>query len=126
VWDRNKLDIVVFEEDQLTRNLLREWLGEAGYRVSRGTLRESQRARQPADLVIASVYMPKQSGTRWVSDIRAAHPGIPVIAISGHFRPGLSAAGATAQSLGVQQVIAKPLARAELLAAVRDMIGTPP
>jgi DNA-binding response OmpR family regulator len=119
------LEIVVYEEDRLTRNLLREWLGEAGYRVSSCALREAQCAR-PADLVIASVYMPKQSGSRWVRDIQAAHPGIPVIAISGQFRPGLSAAGATAQSLGVQQVIAKPLIRSDLLAAVRDMIGTPP
>jgi len=118
------LDIVIYEEDQLTRNLLREWLGEAGYRVRSGTLREAQSAR-PADLVIASIYMPKQAGSRWVSDIRAAHPGVPLIAISGQFRPGLRAAGETAQSLGVQQVMAKPLVRVDLLSAVRDMIGTP-
>jgi DNA-binding response OmpR family regulator len=118
------LDIVVYEEDQLTRNLLREWLGEAGYRVSSCAPREAKCARP--HLVIASVYMPKQSGSRWVRDIQAAHPGIPVIAISGQFRFGLRAAGATAQSLGVQQVIAKPLVRDDLLAAVRDMIGTPP
>jgi len=119
------LDIVLYEEDQLTRNLLREWLGEAGYRVRNGAMRESQ-CRRPADLVIASVYMPKQSGSGWVREIQAAHPGTHVIAISGQFRPGLCAAGATAKALGVQQVIAKPLIRADLLAAVRGMIGTPP
>jgi DNA-binding response OmpR family regulator len=119
------LNIVIYEEDQLTRGLLREWLGEAGYGVRSGALREAQYARA-ADLVIASVYMPKHSGSKWVRDIQAAHPGTPLIAISGQFRFGLSAAGATAQTLGVQQVIAKPLVRADLLAAVRDMIGTPP
>jgi DNA-binding NarL/FixJ family response regulator len=75
--------------------------------------------------VIASVYMPKQTGSRWVRDIQAAHPGTPLIAISGQFRSGLCADGATAQALGVQQVIAKPLARGDLIAAVRGMIGTP-
>jgi DNA-binding response OmpR family regulator len=120
------LDIVVYEEDQPTRNLLREWLGEAGYRVWSGALCEARCARPAADLVIASLYMPKQSGSRWVRDIQAAHPGTPLIAISGQFRPGLRAAGATAQSLGVQQVMAKPLVRVDLLAAVRDIIGTPP
>jgi DNA-binding response OmpR family regulator len=119
------LDIVIYEEDQLTRNLLREWLGEAGYRVRSGALREAQDGG-PAHLVIADVYMPKQSGLRWVRDIQAVHPGTPLIAISGQFRAGLCAAGATAKSLGVQQVIAKPLVRADLLAAVRGMIGTPP
>src|SRR5271168_4893916 len=119
------LDIVIYEEDQLTRDLLREWLGDAGYGIRRGALREAQCSR-PADLVIASVYMPKQSGQRWLRDIQAAHPGIPLIAISGQFRSGLRAAGATAQALGVQQVIAKPLIRADLLVAVRGMIGAPP
>jgi DNA-binding response OmpR family regulator len=118
------LDIVIYEEDQLTRNLLREWLGEAGYRVHRGTLREAQNGH-PVDLVIASVYMPKQAGSRWIRDIQAAHPGTPLIAISGQFRSGLCTNGATAQALGVQQVIAKPLLRADLIAAVRGMIGIP-
>jgi len=118
------LDILIYEEDHLTRNLLREWLGEAGYRVRNGALREAQDS--PPDLVIASVYMPKQSGSRWVRDVQAAHPGTPLIAISGQFRSGLCAAGPTARALGVQQVIAKPLIRADLLAAVRGMIGTPP
>jgi DNA-binding response OmpR family regulator len=117
------LDVVIYEEDQLTRNLLQEWLGEAGYRVRTGALREAQWPR--ADLVIASIYMPKQSGSSWVRDIQAVHPGSPLIAISGQFRSGLRAAGATAQVLGVQQVIAKPLIRADLMAAVRGMIGTP-
>jgi DNA-binding response OmpR family regulator len=119
------LDIVIYEEDQLTRNLLREWLEEAGYAVHRGTLNQAQRRPHP-NLVIASVFMPKQSGNGWLRDVQAAHPGIPVIAISGQFRPGLCADGATAETLGVQQVIAKPLIRADLLAAIRAMIGKPP
>jgi DNA-binding response OmpR family regulator len=118
------MDIVIYEEDQLTRNLLREWLGEAGYSVHRGALHEAQSLR-PADLVIASVYMPKQSGHESLRAIQAAHPRIPLIAISGQFRPGLCADGATAKALGVHQVIAKPLIRADLLAAVRAMIGKP-
>jgi DNA-binding response OmpR family regulator len=117
------LDILIYEEDHLTRNLLREWLCEAGYRVRNGALRETQDS--PTALVIASVYMPKQSGSRWVRDVQAAHPGTPLIAISGQFRSGLCADGPTARALGVQQVIAKPLIRADLLAAVRGMIGTP-
>jgi hypothetical protein len=48
-----------------------------------------------------------------------------VIAISGQFLSGLSAVGATAQMLGVQRVLAKPLSRGDLLEAVRAMIGPP-
>jgi DNA-binding response OmpR family regulator len=32
----NRLDIVIYEEDYLTRALLQEWLSQAGYRVRVG------------------------------------------------------------------------------------------
>jgi DNA-binding response OmpR family regulator len=118
------LDIAIYEEDYLTRALLREWLSDAGYHVRDGASCDAQR-NGPADLVIVSVYMPKSAGRRCVREIQDAHPGTPLIAISGQFRSGLSTAGATAQTLGVQQVIAKPLMRSELLEAVCAMIGTP-
>ena len=116
------LTIAIYEEDDLTRALLREWLSEAGYRVHTGTLHAADRDR-PADLVIVSVYMPKNAGAQCIRDIQTAHPGTPLIAISGQFRSGLSAGGATAKSLGVQQVIAKPLVRGDLLTAVRGIMG---
>ena len=116
------LKIVIYEEDLLTRTLLEEWLGEAGYGVRIGD-RCNPAADAPCDLVILSVYMPKQVGAECVRGIKEAHPGTPVIAISGQFRPGLSADGATAQKLSVRQVVAKPLTRKELLESVQAIIG---
>jgi DNA-binding response OmpR family regulator len=118
------LDIVIYEEDYLTRALLREWLSQAGYRVRLGRPHDAK-FDHPADLVIVNVYMPKDAGAQWVRDVQAAHPDTPIIAISGQFRSGLCAVGATAQTLGARQVIAKPLVRADLLEAVRSMIGAP-
>ena len=103
------------------RALLTEWLSEAGYEVRPQVARDPHRT-DPADLVILSVYMPKHAGAL-VRRIQAAHPATPLIALSGQFRAGLSDAGATAEALGVQQVIAKPLTRSDLLEAVRAMIG---
>lgn len=100
--------------------LLQEWLRDAGYRVRADASRAGT-----ADLVIVSIYMPKHVGAQRVREIQAAHPGTPLIAISGQFRSGLSAVGSTAQTLGVQQVIAKPLTRDDLLEAVRAAIGPP-
>lgn len=102
------------------RALLQEWLRAAGYHVSVGGLREGT-----ANLVIVSIYMPKDAGAQRVREVHAAHPGTPLIAISGQFHSGLSAAGSTARTLGVQQVIAKPLTRNDLLEAVRAVIGPP-
>jgi DNA-binding response OmpR family regulator len=118
------LSIAIYEEDDLMRALLREWLSEAGYRVyeagRRGGAREGT-----VDLVIASVYLPKQAGAQLLREVQAAHPGTPLIAISGQFRSGLSVAGAAAQMPGVQRVLAKPLTRGDLFEAVRAIIGTP-
>ncbi len=115
------LDIVIYEGDFLTRTLLKEWLGEEGYDVRFGNPSDAG-SDAPCDLVIVSIYMPKQHGAQCVRDVQAAHPGTPLIAISGQFRPGLAAGGATAQTLGVRQVVAKPLNRRELLESVRGII----
>ena len=121
LWIGTMSSIVIYEEDQLMRALLEEWLSEDGYRVRSAAARDLQ--REAVDLIIASVYMPKQAGAQVLRDIRTAHPGVPMIAISGQFRAGLSAAGTAARGLGVDQVLAKPLARCDLLGAVHAMIG---
>jgi len=112
--------IVIYEEDDLMCALLEEWLRAAGYRVHAGKPNGGA-----ADLVIVSLYMPKHAGAKRVQEIHAAHPGAPLIAISGQFSSGLPAVGSTAQTLGVQQVIAKPLTRADLLEAVHAVVGPP-
>lgn len=118
------LSVAIYEEDLLIRALLREWLSHAGYNVRDGALCDSK-CKGQTHLVIASVCSPKSAGRRCVREIQGAHPGIPLIAISSQFRAGLCTAGATAKTLGVQLVIAKPLLRGELLQAVCAMIGTP-
>jgi len=120
--------IVIYEENDLMRALLEEWLSKAGYIVHAAASHEPSggpAVGRPADLIIVSVYMPKHAGAQLVRKIQAIHPGAPVIAISGQFFAGVTANGAIAQSLGVQQAIAKPLNRLDLLAAVRALIGAP-
>ena len=107
--------IAIYEQDRLMHALLQEWLCSAGYQVRDGDV----------DLAIVSIYNPKQAGGCTLPAIQAAHPKTPMIALSGQFRGGLSSAGSTAQSLGVAQVIAKPLTRDALLGAVHAMIGPP-
>jgi len=117
-------DITIYEENDLMRALLKEWLSEAGYRVRVGTPGEAPHGGGE-DLVIASVYMPKRAGPKLLREFQTVHPGAPLIAISGQFLPGLPAGGTAAQMLGVQQVLAKPLTREVLLNAVRGIIGAP-
>jgi DNA-binding response OmpR family regulator len=117
-------NIAIYEEDDLMCSLLAEWLEDAGYGVN-CVASHTAPALANAALVIVSLYMPKNAGAQLVSGIRAAYPRTPLIAISAQFRSGLSSTGATAQTLGVEQVLAKPLTRDTLLATVRGIIGTP-
>jgi DNA-binding NtrC family response regulator len=104
--------------------LLQEWLCSAGYFVQVAAPHSTE-AVGKVDLAIVSIYMPKHAGAHLLQDVQAAHPRTPLIALSGQFRGGLSSVGSTAKSLGVAQVIAKPLTRDALLGAVHAMIGPP-
>ena len=114
--------IVIIEEDTLMRRLLAEWLIAEGYSVRTAGTGDAQ-SLDRADLVIVDVYMPRSGGAERLGAIKAAHPGTPLIAISGQFRPGLVGSCTAADALGVRQVIAKPFSRRDLLAAVNGVIG---
>jgi DNA-binding response OmpR family regulator len=116
--------IVIIEDDALIDALLKEYLSEAGYRISTGGLPGTAAGATP-DLVIIDVYMPRSTGIEKLKAVRAAHPGTPLIAISGQFCASLARCRATADALGVQRIIAKPFSRDELLEAVRAVIGSP-
>ncbi len=114
--------IVIIEEDRLMRGLLVEWLSAEGYSVRAAAPGDAQ-APDKADLMIVDVYMPRHEGAKRLGAVKAAHPEMPLIAISGQFRPGLVGSSTAADALGVRQVIAKPFSRRDLLAAVRCVIG---
>ena len=116
------LGIVIIEEDNLMRGLLVEWLSAEGYSV-RTASQDDTLAPHKVDLVIVDVYLPRDHGAERLRATKAAHPDTPVIAISGQFRSGLAGPCTAAASLGVQEVIAKPFSRRDLLAAVEHVIG---
>jgi DNA-binding response OmpR family regulator len=114
------ITIAIYEPDGSMNSLLVEWLSQAGYYVHESAVAE----RGPAvDLVIVSIQMPKNAGVDVIRAMRVIHPETPFIALSSQFRSGLSSCGAAAQTLGVTRVLAKPLTRNELLAAVQGVIG---
>jgi len=121
VPDSTVSDIVVIEDDKLMRELLVEWLSAEGYSVRTGAAGDVQPAA--THLVIVDVYMPRQEGASRMRAVRAAYPRTPLIAISGQFRSGLAGPCTAAAELGVREVIAKPFARRDLLAAVFAVIG---
>jgi DNA-binding response OmpR family regulator len=105
--------IVIQEEDDLIRELLERWLGEAGYSV-RGEAHETPL------LVIADVASPRGAQSR-IDELRAVYAA-PILVLSGRFRRGLAGSDEAARRLGVKKVLPKPFTRKELLSAVHEAI----
>jgi CheY-like chemotaxis protein len=121
-------DILVIDDDAILRDLVTDWLEAAGYRVRKATnccaaMGELER-RAPA-LIVSDMFMPGPCGAEVIAQLKREHPGVALIAVSGHFNSGqgLSAQGALAA--GADRALAKPVKRADLLRAVADLVGAP-
>lgn len=113
--------ILIVESDDLIRELLERWLGEAGYRV----VTQSSSAPVPSEtpsLVIANAPSPRGAGAL-VRSLQEALAAAPILLISARFRRGLGTSNDAARRLRVRRVLPKPFTRVELLGAVRECLA---
>lgn len=108
------LSIAIVESDDLMRQLLLCWLGEAGHRTQAVTVAALQ--GRPFDLVIADVAGPGGVAAL-VRRLRGVHAG-PLVLMSARFGQERSLP-ALAEGHGVAGLLTKPFAREQLLAAVQ-------
>jgi DNA-binding response OmpR family regulator len=111
--------ILVVESDDLVRELLERWLGEAGYTVVIGNHVDSA-SQVSLRLVIANIASPRRAEVS-IKALKAVYSA-PILAISARFRRGLEGSSEAARRLEVRHVLPKPFTRTQLLAAVRDSI----
>ena len=119
---REKGYILVVESDDLIRQLLERWLGEAGYAVVAAASGPPALEQAPR-LVIANVSSPGNAA-ELIRSLQARHAA-PILVVSARFRRGLGSSVEAAHRLGVCKVLPKPFTREELLAAVGESIGDP-
>jgi DNA-binding response OmpR family regulator len=108
--------VVVLEEDAQIRELLKRWLGEAGYGVATAAVDHAQPL-----LVIANVPQP-QAAAGFILSLQEEYAA-PILILSARFRRGLAGSAEAARRLGVDKVLPKPFTRKELLAAVRESLA---
>ena len=123
----DKFEILVIDDDAIMRDLIVDWLEAAGYAVHKAT--DCQAActaleRGPA-LVVSDMWMPGPCGAEAIRWMREKHPGLKLIAVSGHFGSGQGTSAQDAVKAGAARALAKPVKRAELLGAVAELIGQP-
>jgi DNA-binding response OmpR family regulator len=113
--------ILVVDDEQPIRNLLREVLELAGYGVveaCNGLEGLAVYHRAGIGLVITDLDMPKMDGVTMINALQSEYGTIPIIVISGVIR-GLCD---SVKALGVQYTFQKPLCLGELLEAVRALV----
>lgn len=108
--------IRVIDSDRATLQLLQEWLRGAGYRVA------DDNAAEAAALLIVDIPFARHAVSDRLQRLAEQHPGARILALSPTFFSSVSCQGACAHSLGVAGVLAKPVARDSLLAAVHGLL----
>ena len=111
--------IVIVEPDDLIRELVERWLGEAGYGVVLSA-KDHDKSMVIPQLVIADISDPGGASAT-IEALRVAYSA-PILALSARFRRGLGGSSEAAQRLHVGKVLPKPFTREELLAAVREVV----
>jgi CheY-like chemotaxis protein len=109
--------IRVIDSDRATLQLLQEWLRGAGYRVA------DENVTEPAALLIVDIPFTRHGVFDRMQRIADQHHGAPILALSPTFFSSVRCHGACARALGVAGVLAKPVARDSLIAAVHRLLA---
>lgn len=119
--------ILVAEDEVLVAWALRSILEEAGYRVTvahDGEQALALQARDPADVLLTDLQMPRLDGYGLIRELRADHPTLPVIVMTG--APETSGlAGLHGETAAGTIVMAKPVSPQPVLSALRDLLRKP-
>lgn len=116
------MTILVVDDDQSMRELLRLHLSNAGYEVlvAEDAIDAGYLVlQQHPDLILADIEMPYMNGLDFLQAVKAdqATRSLPVILVTGS-----GDEGAKAKMLGAAAFLTKPLLVPELLSAVADHI----
>jgi two-component system response regulator (stage 0 sporulation protein F) len=112
--------ILIIEDEEPTRLLLRTMLEAAGHEVreaSNGRIGLALYRDRPPDLVITDIRMPEMSGLDMILELTREFLNAKVIAISGE--QGEEQVLGVAKLLGARQTLHKPFSMEQLLNAVR-------
>ncbi len=122
------VEILVVDDDAILRDLVADWLEGAGYQVQKAencSCAIGAMARRAPALIVTDMFMPGVCGAEAIAELKRAHPGIALIALSAHFNSGQGLSAQAAVSAGADRAFAKPVKRADLLRAVAELIAPP-
>jgi two-component system cell cycle sensor histidine kinase/response regulator CckA len=119
--------VLVAEDEDGVRELLRKVLTEFGYRVhtarhGRDALLIAEEHAEDIDLLLTDVVMPEMGGGKLVETLTAQHPSLKVLVISGYTDDEILQRGVSGRELAF---LRKPFAAEDLVRRVRAVLDTP-
>jgi CheY-like chemotaxis protein len=114
--------ILIVDDDELDRTLLRAMLSTEGHEVVQAVDGEEGLASlgaTPIDVVITDLQMPKVHGLELISVLRGVSPRPAIVAVSGTGEAQLD----MAEAIGADATLSKPLTHAALLDGVRRALA---
>jgi|SaaInl7_200m_RNA_FD_contig_51_1357161_length_1123_multi_34_in_0_out_0_2 DNA-binding NtrC family response regulator len=113
--------ILVIDDDYSIRSAVRKVLEKEGHDVIEALNGEEgarMYTRFPVDLVITDILMPEKDGVEVLLELRADHPNIKAIVISGEGQEFLPAA----EEFGALRTLSKPFRPSKLIQIVREVL----
>lgn len=120
--------ILVVDDSALIRTMLRDFLEGAGHLVEEAE--DGHRAldlakASPPEMAFVDIFMPGKEGLTTIKDLKAARPGLPVVAMSaGSTFTGVETLD-WARDYGADRAMAKPLDREAVLTVVGELLHRP-
>ncbi|MCZ6631965.1 MAG: response regulator [bacterium] len=113
--------ILVIDDEDIVREMLRELLEHEGHEVfeaSDGKVGIENYKQQPADLIITDIMMPEKDGFQTIRELKATQPDVKIIALTGFGLHNLP----VAYDLGADRVFEKPFIQKEFLQVIRELL----
>jgi CheY-like chemotaxis protein len=118
--------VLVIDDDADVRRVIQRVLERRGHTVALAAdgLEGVRRWReQGADIVLLDIHMPRADGLETLVQLRALHPEVPVVVISGGRQTeGMDLLG-DASLLGATRILAKPFSAPELSRAITETLA---
>ena len=118
-------NVLVVEDDAELLQIMARSLEGAGHVVTQAPNGESGlrlfRA-EPPDLVVCDIVMPDRDGIELIPEMKALHPAVKIVAISGRQHIGALDVLNLAKRMGADATLAKPFGMDALVALVGSLL----